>query len=191
MTADGQQPFARYEPATRGAPPPADLLVRPAAPADIVPCVRLVLEAGGGEPDRWSRSLSRDLAAAKRLLVVATVAGEVVGYGRAARFVVPAGSPANCAPSGWYLLGLRVAPASRRRGIALALTTARLEWIWQHASRAWYVANAGNAASLSLHAALGLREVTRDVAFPGVSFAGGVGVLCRADRPSAARRGAD
>jgi len=41
----------------------------------------------------------------------------------------------------------------------------------------WYFTN---AASLLLHYRLGFREVTRDFTYPGVTFTGGVGVLCRA-----------
>jgi hypothetical protein len=42
----------------------------------------------------------------------------------------------------------------------------------------WYFASADNPASLDLHRDLGFREHTREFTFPGVSFAGGGGVLC-------------
>jgi hypothetical protein len=40
-----------------------------------------------------------------------------------------------------------------------------------------------------LHARLGFVEVSRDFAFPGVRFDGGVGVLCRAARQQPSSRG--
>ena len=53
-------------------------------------------------------------------------------------------------------------------------------WAAERAEEMWYFTNAGNRASLRLHEALGFAEVTRDFVFPGVTFTGGVGVLCRA-----------
>ena len=105
--------------------------------------------------------------------------GKIVGYGKASHVELPAAPPPRCVPAGWYLSGLVVSPAYRRRGIGLALTRSRLDWLAQRASQAWYVANAHNEASIRLHARLGFVEVDRGVNHPAVTFDGGVGVLYR------------
>jgi ribosomal protein S18 acetylase RimI-like enzyme len=92
----------------------------------------------------------------------------------------PPDPPANIAPAGYYLAGLLVAPAYRRRGIGERLTRARMAWVALRGTETWFFANAANRASLLLHQGLGFREVTRDFTYPGVTFTGGVGVLCRA-----------
>ena len=82
--------------------------------------------------------------------------------------------------------GLLVAPQLRRRGIAEALTRARMAWTFERAPEVWYFTNARNLASIALHAKLGFGEVTRTFSYPNVSFDGGVGVLGRALRDAAA-----
>ncbi len=117
----------------------------------------------------------------ERLLVVATVAEAVVGFGRV-RWIQPEADPsANPAPPGYYLGGVIVTPEHRRQGIGAELTRARLDWIRARAPKAWYFASALNRASIDLHARFGFREVTRDFSGPGVSFTGGVGILFRCE----------
>jgi hypothetical protein len=55
-----------------------------------------------------------------------------------------------------------------------------MAWTAERATEIWFFANAANRASLLLHHGLGFREVTRDFTYPGVTFTGGTGVLCRA-----------
>jgi GNAT superfamily N-acetyltransferase len=116
---------------------------------------------------------------------VATLDGRVIGYGKAAFFSPPPGSPANVAPAGWYLTGVVIRPELRRRGVGLALTAARLKWIRERSPRAYYFANERNRASIDLHGALGFVELTRDFQHPGARFQGGGGVLfvCDMERP--------
>jgi ribosomal protein S18 acetylase RimI-like enzyme len=67
-----------------------------------------------------------------------------------------------------------VATALRRRGIADALTRARLERL---ARPVFYFANERNRASIDLHAPFGFDELTRDFWHPDATFTGGVGIL--------------
>jgi GNAT superfamily N-acetyltransferase len=67
-----------------------------------------------------------------------------------------------------------VDPPWRGRGIATALTRARLRWAFARTDTVFYVAGADNAASLHLHAALGFQEVTR---FDSDRSAAGMDVL--------------
>jgi GNAT superfamily N-acetyltransferase len=72
-----------------------------------------------------------------------------------------AGEAGPGTPPGCYLSGVLVEqPAWRGRGIATALSQARLRWVFACTDEASYVAGADNTASLRLHAALGLQEMT-------------------------------
>ena len=134
-----------------------------------------------GEPiEKWIDSFRRLLPACDSgdaCALVAEADARTVGFGKVARFVPPADSPANAAPSGWYLAGVVVSPAWRRRGIGALLTRSRLEWIAERADRAYYFANARNQASIDLHRRFGFVELTRDFHHPKVTFKGGVGIL--------------
>jgi aminoglycoside 6'-N-acetyltransferase I len=67
----------------------------------------------------------------------------------------------------------------RRRGIATALTRARLRWVFARAGEAFYVTGADNIASLYLHSGLGFQELKR---FRSERSATGVDVLSQLAR---------
>jgi ribosomal protein S18 acetylase RimI-like enzyme len=158
--------------------------IRPARPEDLRALARITRERSGGDSGAHERSLLRFLAHAeatgRSLLLVAQIEGEIVAFGKCRYLVPPRRDPPDPAPEGWYLAGLIVDARFRRRGIGRALTQARLRWVSERADRTYYVANARNAASIALHAALGFAEVARGPAFATFTFEGGVGVLCRA-----------
>ena len=130
---------------------------------------------------QWVERLSVDLDDPQRCLFVAAGDRTIVGYGRGCRFTPAADAPANVAPSGYYLTGVVVDPAHRREGIGAKLIEARCQWAGRRGGREiWFFTNAANTASLLLHQNFGFEEVTRDFVFPGVQFAGGEGILCRA-----------
>jgi ribosomal protein S18 acetylase RimI-like enzyme len=175
--------FADYAPDADRPPPltAADgLVVRPAEADDLEAIAELfaVREDAPVEAGRalFAKRLD-DVRAGRAFVVVAQVAGRVVGYGKAELFAPPPDAPTNVAPAGWYLAGVVVDPAHRRRGVGLALTAARLDWIGGRSGKAWYFANVRNLATIDLHRALGFIEATRDFSFPGVTFEGGVGIL--------------
>ncbi len=68
-------------------------------------------------------------------------------------------------------------PAFRRRGVGYDLTRARIEWLRQRTDLVRYIATAVNPATIALHEGFGFVEVARNVAAPGVTFTGGVGLL--------------
>lgn len=154
--------------------------MRQAHNADVTACAALAAAERADDPELARARFQADLCTPRRRLFVATVEGCFAGFGRMAYFTPPADAPSNVAPEGFYVVGLLVDPAWRRTGVGLALTRARIAWAFQRAGEVWFFANARNRASLDLHAQLGFVEVTRDFTFPGVSFDGGVGVLCRA-----------
>jgi len=155
-------------------------VIRPAEHADAERCIPLArLAAPERSATDWREPLLRDVDDPDRLLVVAKDAGDIVGYGRARLFEPPPAAPTNTAPRGYYLIGIFVHPTRRRGGIGAGLTRARLDWIGERAADAWFFANAHNTASIELHRRFGFEEVTRDFSFPGLTFAGGEGVLFR------------
>lgn len=172
--------FAPYEPGARSQPAPEDLRVRDATEADLPALAAIRSERDGLAPERaraiFERCLER-VASAEMLLLVAETGGAVVAYGCAARFDPAPDAPPPCAPAGWYLAGVVVAPAHRRRGIARALTRARLDRLAARASRVYYFANELNRASIDLHATFGFRELTREFRHPDAHFTGGAGIL--------------
>jgi len=173
--------FAPYQPdppSRRAAAAP--VAVRVGTVADVPGCLALVDSVLRLDLARWERSLTASATDPDRMLHVADDGGRIVGYSRATYWERPPGAPANAAPTGWYLIGLVVDPAYRRRGIGRALTEIRLAAIAARASEVWYFANARNRSSLELHSRLGFTEVTRDFWFPELSFEGGEGVLARA-----------
>lgn len=153
-------------------------------------CASWVHAAFGGDPDVWRRSFADDLHLMDRALFIARppAGEEIVGYGRI-RFFEGDPDQARVAPAGYYLSGVMVQPAYRRRGAARALTIARLDHLAKRADEAWYYTNLTNAASRALHASLGFQEVTTNFEYPGMTFEGGTGILCRIDlRAYAARQ---
>ncbi|GAB3541513.1 hypothetical protein GCM10027403_32940 [Arthrobacter tecti] len=164
--------FADYRPGQPGTR--ADLTLQPATQADLEPM--LALQKLAGRPTS-PQSLGAAIDDVGRLVVVAFAGDELAGWSKTHFYEERDGA----APPGQYLGGVEVAPAWRRRGVATALTDARLNWIAERAESAWYTVNVGNRASLELHRRWGFTEVARASSFHGVEFSGGVGLLLRAD----------
>ena len=80
---------------------------------------------------------------------------------------------------GDFLPGIVVDRSVRRRGVGMALTRARLDWIRERVNEAFYFTNKHNLASIELHRQLGFEEVFRDVWVPGCEFTEGEGILFR------------
>jgi ribosomal protein S18 acetylase RimI-like enzyme len=157
-----------------------DFFVRGGRADDVESCITLALMSSpGSDASIWRTTFLEDIEHADRTLIVAECAGELIGYGRAMRFGPGGDAPADIAPPGYYLMGLMVHPDCRRRGIAGALTQARLDWISTQAEEAWYFANARNEASIALHASFDFEEVTRSFFYPRVDFDRGEGILFR------------
>jgi GNAT superfamily N-acetyltransferase len=176
--------WAEYRPdASRGARPDG-LVVREAGSADCDDIARISHERDGVDVSDARERCDRDLVEPKRILLVAAIGNEVIGFARAGWLEPPAVPSGNPAPAGWYLLGIVVRDQWRRFGIGLELSRLRLAWIRDRADEAYYFANARNRASIDLHAQLGFVELTRDFAVPGASFEGGEGILFRVDLTS-------
>ncbi len=173
---------ADYSPNAHGTRLP-DVAVRPVEPADLLACGRLAARRQGGQPEAWAERLALSAEAGQELFV-AECDGQIVGYGGVG-WHDPDVLGGRNVPAGWYLSGCVVDPNRRRQGIGSALTRARMDWVFDRAESIYYVVNATNQASIDLHSKQGFEEVTSDFFFPGVTFVGGHGVLCRAWAPGA------
>ncbi len=151
--------------------------IKPLTKAEVVPAVELAVRVLGVKPGDRGEQFAADISGDRRQMFVATVNTQVVAYGRVIELA--AGEAGAGTPAGYYLGGVLVAPAWRRRGIARALTRARLRWAFSRTDEAFYVAGADNVASLHLHAGLGFQEVKR---FASERSPAGVDVLSRLAR---------
>lgn len=156
--------------------------VRQAELADLPACAALQAAHSGEPIAAVEERLRHELSRADRWLLVAIADTAVAGFARVSEHR-PTQPGSTDAPPGYYLGGVVVDPRYRRRGVGLALTVARMDLVFTMADEVWYFTNARNAASVAMHSHLGFTEVTRDFTFPGVTFAGGQGILFRASAP--------
>jgi ribosomal protein S18 acetylase RimI-like enzyme len=140
--------------------------------ADVASAVALAVRVLRVKPGDRGQQFASDITDELRQMFVAKANGQLAGYGRVTGLATDEAGPGT--PAGYYLSGVLVDPAWRGRGIATALTRARLRWAFARTDRVFYVAGAGNADSLRLHAALGFQEVKR---FDSDRSATGVDVL--------------
>ena len=140
--------------------------------ADVASAVALAVRALRVKPGDRGQQFASDITDELRQMFVAKANGQVVGYGRVIELAADEVGPGT--PAGCYLGGVLVDPGWRGRGIATALTRARLRWALGRTDTVFYVAGADNATSLHLHAALGFQELNR---FGSDRSATGVDVL--------------
>ncbi len=169
----------------RPTPAPADgvpqaVRIEPLTEADVASAVALAVRVLRVKPGDRGQQFASDITNELRQVFVAKANGQVVGYGRVIELTADEAGPET--PAGRYLSGVLVDPAWRGRGIATALTRARLRWAFDLTDTVFYIAGAGNAASLRLHAALGFQEVKR---FDSDRSAAGVDVLSQMVRSTA------
>jgi ribosomal protein S18 acetylase RimI-like enzyme len=137
----------------------AAVRIEPLTAADVSSAVELAVRVLRVKPGDRGEQFAADVTGERRQMFVAKADGRVVAYGRVLELA--AGEAGEGTPAGCYLSGVLVEPAWRGRGIATALTQARLRWVFARTDRVFYVTGADNAASLHLHAALGFQEIKR------------------------------
>ncbi len=142
---------------------------RKATFADAKAIAKLIAAEYGQDPKMYENRTLQDLKKPlERLVFVALLNNEIIGYGRAKKFngthyPFPG-------PQGWYLMGLLVAPKFRGRGIGGKLTTLRLNHISKIDHEIFYCTNNSNSFSIQLHKKLGFIEINRGPGFVSVDF---------------------
>ena len=188
MERDGAKLFEEFDETPRGrrasgAVP--SVVIRSARSSDADAIGRISAEREGRDPSQDSAAVARDLRdesiGRRRIVLVAELDGSVVGFGKALYREEETAQAGRGLPEGWYLTGVVVDPDFRRMGVGTRLTAARMEWIAERASAAYYFANASNRVSIALHEDFGFVEIARAPAFGSESFIGGEGVLFRAE----------
>jgi aminoglycoside 6'-N-acetyltransferase I len=140
--------------------------------ADVASAVELAVRVLRVKPGDRGEQFAADISGERRQMFVAKANGQVVAYGRVLELAADEAGPGT--PAGYFLGGVLVDPAWRGRGIATALTRARVSWALARTDTVFYVAGADNTASLHLHAVLGFQEIKR---FRSERSAVGVDVL--------------
>lgn len=148
--------------------------IEPLRKTDVASAVQLAVRVLRVRPGDRGEQFASDISGDRRQMFVAKANGQVVAYGRVTELAADEAGPQT--PAGYYFSGVLVEPALRRRGIAVALTQARLRWVFARTEEVFYMAGADNVASLHLHRALGFQEVKR---FRSERSAAGVDVLSR------------
>ncbi|MFT3886632.1 MAG: GNAT family N-acetyltransferase [Arachnia sp.] len=172
--------YAPFQP-SGGGEQCAQVRIAPLAASDVTDCAALAAERERGSLDEWLAAFGRRAEQSPVTTFVAHHGARLAGYGALGRLEVSCPAAALDGSAVWCFTGVVVAPTYRRRGVALALTRHRLDWLRGRATSVYSFANAANLASIALHERAGFREVSREFTVPGVSFAGGVGVLFRAE----------
>lgn len=170
----------RRSPNQAGGPPGFPVRLESLRTGDIASAVQLVRRVQRVDPGDRGEQFAADITDDSRQMLVAKANGQVVAYARVAELAADEMAPGT--PAGCYLSGILVDPAWRRRGIATALTRARLRWVFNRTDEAFCVIGADNVASLQLHAALGFQEINR---FRSERSAAGVDVLSHLTRMAA------
>ncbi len=176
--------MADYEPRPPGTPDlpsPADLAIRMARSADAAAIASISAEREGHDAVTIQPRIEGELSLPEfgdRLGVwVATAGPDVLGFGRARWDDQAEGTGPRAVPAGWYLMGVVVRPAWRRRGVGRALLQARLAWVAERADRVYAVTSEHNRVSQTLLEGAGFVVVGRNVTHPRITFNKGVGLL--------------
>ena len=179
---------ARFEPyLPRPSRPPTrlpELWLRQAHEGDLKALARLYADYEGCDErlahERLSCVLQRGRLMGRDQVTVAVSEGQLVGYGKCSHFNQDRLASRVPPPEGWYLTGVVVEPAARRRGVGSALVAHRLAWLSRMTDRVFYVASEHNLTSIELHRHFGFVERTRRFQMPGARFERNDGVLFEA-----------
>lgn len=162
----------RRPPKLAGGVPEGPVRIESLWMGDVASAVELATRVLRVKPGDRGEQFASDITDDSRQMFVAKANGQVLAYARVAELAADEAAPGT--PAGCYLSGVLVEPVWRRRGIATALTRARLRWVFARTDEAFYLTGADNIASLHLHAALGFQEMKR---FGSERSAAGVDVL--------------
>jgi len=166
--------FAQYEPDARGEPLDG-VLIRDGDIRDVHRVAEIYSEREGDSTARVEPFVAKEFethapAWKERYVCVAVIHGRVEAYGRAGYLRMTERAGVEGMPDGWYLSGLVVDSAFRRRGIGRQLVEHRLRRLAAVTDQVRYFVSDENRPSIRLHQDLGFIEERRRVSFPRTDF---------------------
>ncbi len=166
--------FATYDPDAQGAPLP-NVLIRSAGIQDVRRVSEIYAQREGDCADRVEPLVAKEFknhspAWEERFVCVAVINGRVEAYGRSAYMRMTERPGVEGMPDGWYLSGLVVDPAFRRRGLGRRLVEHRLERLAAHTDEVRYFVSDHNKSSIALHESFGFTRARSGVSFPRTDF---------------------
>lgn len=112
------------------------------------------------------------------IICVALIDGIVVGHGKLFRYSKEKHDVEFKSPEGWYLNGVIVDSAYRRKGVAKALLSFRESYVLEKEGGELYsIVSAENHPSISYHTTLGFVEQQRAPGYLSVRLKCGEGIL--------------
>jgi aminoglycoside 6'-N-acetyltransferase I len=130
-----------------------DYEVRPLLVSDLSACAAMASASSGRSITELEAAYAKTLREPDRGFLVGAFSGaeELLGFARSVFLDASDVASSKPVPVGWYLLGVNIAVPARRRGIAIALTRARVEWLAKRAHEAFYTVLPENHTSVELH----------------------------------------
>lgn len=175
-----------FSPEVKSSEAPAGLIFRLVQRGDREVITRLMAERNPNQDISVAyKTTDRELDTVEKdpnyRLYVAELDGEVAGFCRYYHSSgLPVAKKVYPAPEGWYGMGILVAPAFRRSGIARFLSENRLRTLKeQGASELYSIVDGKNLTSMRMHREFGFEEVERGPGFLQVKLESGEGVLFR------------
>jgi ribosomal protein S18 acetylase RimI-like enzyme len=113
------------------------------------------------------------------LIFVTLLEGKVVGHGKLFKYCCEEMAVDFKSPEGWYLNGIIVDPAFRRKGVAKELLKNRENFISQYNEKnnLYSIVSAENKPSIKYHESLGFKEHSRAPGFLKIKLNCGEGIL--------------
>jgi ribosomal protein S18 acetylase RimI-like enzyme len=136
-----------------------EIVIRKATLTDITACALLISNHVSGNLEDWQSRFEQDLANPRRHFLVATVDDSVEGYGHTTFHTGLSEDETKLSPTGYFLSGLMVSPAHRRKGLGQLLTIARIDELRQVTDLIYYRAEHDNQATIELHSRLGFKSI--------------------------------
>ena len=166
--------FAQYEPAAHGGPLQG-VTIRDGTVEDTRRVAEIYAEREGDSAARVEPLITKEFennapAWRDRYVCVAVIHGRVEAYGRAGYLRMTERAGVEGMPDGWYLSGLVVDPAFRRRGIGRQLVEHRVRRLAAVTDQIRYFVSDENRPSIRLHQGFGFVEERRRVSFPRTDF---------------------
>lgn len=155
--------------------PRVDIIVRDATLADVERVAEIYCAREQANLKRITPLIRKEFEVhapdwKERYVCVAIVDGQIQAYARAGYIKMNEKQGAEGMPDGWYLTGVNVDRAFRRRGIGRRLVKHRLDWLSARTNTIRYFVSRKNQPSIDLHTEFAFVLERRGISFPRTDF---------------------